>query len=157
MWNPACAGPKVEAAIRTSAAQTLRVVFLKRNFQALKIPFLQPPSAAQILPHNEGSIPCREKNLRQILTNLRAVERRRAPLPPCGARISQPPRTARAGAAVDVVHRCSGKGGEFPSRFVLSPTVKVCWKRREVIRFLEQRAAKRVHTGNAGRRCAGSN
>ena len=38
------------------------------------------------------------------------------------------------------------KAGKFPSRFVLSPTVKVCWKRREVIRFLEQRAAKRVHT-----------
>ena len=38
------------------------------------------------------------------------------------------------------------KAGEFPSRFVLSPTTKVCWKRREVIRFLEQRAAKRVHT-----------
>jgi prophage regulatory protein len=38
------------------------------------------------------------------------------------------------------------KAGEFPSRFVLSPTTKVCWKRREVIRFLEQRAAKRrVH------------
>jgi predicted DNA-binding transcriptional regulator AlpA len=38
------------------------------------------------------------------------------------------------------------KAGEFPSRFVLSPTTKVCWKRREVIRFLEQRADKRVHT-----------
>ena len=37
------------------------------------------------------------------------------------------------------------KAGKFPSRFVLSPTIKVCWKRREVIRFLEQRAAKRVH------------
>jgi predicted DNA-binding transcriptional regulator AlpA len=37
------------------------------------------------------------------------------------------------------------KAGQFPSRFVLSPTTKVCWKRREVIRFLEQRAAKRVH------------
>ncbi len=37
------------------------------------------------------------------------------------------------------------KVGEFPSRFVLSPTVKVCWKRRKVIQFLEQRAAKRVH------------
>ena len=37
------------------------------------------------------------------------------------------------------------KAGTFPSRFVLSPTTKVCWKRREVIRFLEQRAAKRVH------------
>ena len=38
------------------------------------------------------------------------------------------------------------KAGEFPSRFVLSPTIKVCWKRQEVIRFLEKRAAKRVHT-----------
>jgi predicted DNA-binding transcriptional regulator AlpA len=40
------------------------------------------------------------------------------------------------------------KKGAFPSRFVLSPTVKVCWKRREVIQFLEQRAAKRVHAGH---------
>ena len=38
------------------------------------------------------------------------------------------------------------KAGEFPSRFILAPTTKVCWKRREIIRFLEQRAAKRVHT-----------
>jgi predicted DNA-binding transcriptional regulator AlpA len=37
------------------------------------------------------------------------------------------------------------KAGQFPSRFVLTPTIKVCWKRHEVIRFLEQRAAKRVH------------
>jgi predicted DNA-binding transcriptional regulator AlpA len=37
------------------------------------------------------------------------------------------------------------KAGQFPSRFVLTPTNKVCWKRHEVIRFLEQRAAKRVH------------
>ena len=37
------------------------------------------------------------------------------------------------------------KAGLFPSRFVLTPTNKVCWKRHEVIRFLEQRAAKRVH------------
>ena len=37
------------------------------------------------------------------------------------------------------------KAGQFPSRFVLSPTNKVCWKRHEVIRFLEQRAAKRLH------------
>jgi predicted DNA-binding transcriptional regulator AlpA len=39
------------------------------------------------------------------------------------------------------------KTGQFPSRFVLTPTNKVCWKRHEVIRFLEQRAAKRVHAG----------
>jgi predicted DNA-binding transcriptional regulator AlpA len=38
----------------------------------------------------------------------------------------------------------------FPSRFVLSPTVRVCWKRREVIQFLEQRAAKRVYAGHLG-------
>jgi predicted DNA-binding transcriptional regulator AlpA len=37
------------------------------------------------------------------------------------------------------------KAGLFPSRFVLAPTTKVCWKRREVLRFLEQRAANRVH------------
>jgi predicted DNA-binding transcriptional regulator AlpA len=37
------------------------------------------------------------------------------------------------------------KAGQFPSRFVLTPTNKVCWKRQEVIRFLEQRASKRVH------------
>ena len=37
------------------------------------------------------------------------------------------------------------KTGLFPSRFVLTPTNKVCWKRHEVIRFLEQRAARRVH------------
>jgi predicted DNA-binding transcriptional regulator AlpA len=35
------------------------------------------------------------------------------------------------------------KAGQFPSRFVLTPTTKVCWKRHEVIRFLEQRAAIR--------------
>jgi predicted DNA-binding transcriptional regulator AlpA len=37
------------------------------------------------------------------------------------------------------------KAGLFPSRFILTPTTKVCWKRREVIQFLEQRAAERVH------------
>jgi predicted DNA-binding transcriptional regulator AlpA len=37
------------------------------------------------------------------------------------------------------------KAGIFPSRFVLSPTTRVAWKRREVVRFLERRAAKRVH------------
>ena len=41
------------------------------------------------------------------------------------------------------------KAGQFPSRFVLTPTNKVCWKRHEVIRFLEQRAAKRVHASGA--------
>ena len=37
------------------------------------------------------------------------------------------------------------KAGIFPSRFVLSPTTRVAWKRKEVVQFLEQRAAKRVH------------
>ena len=46
------------------------------------------------------------------------------------------------------------KAGAFPSRFVLSPTVKVCWKRREVIQFLEQRAAKRVHDAQSLTRAA---
>ena len=38
------------------------------------------------------------------------------------------------------------KKGKFPSRFVLSPTVKVCWRRREVEKWLAERARKRVHT-----------
>jgi predicted DNA-binding transcriptional regulator AlpA len=33
----------------------------------------------------------------------------------------------------------------FPSRFILEPTVKVAWKRGEVIKFMEQRAKRRVH------------
>jgi prophage regulatory protein len=33
----------------------------------------------------------------------------------------------------------------FPSRFVLSPTVKVCWRRHEVEKWLSERARKRVH------------
>jgi prophage regulatory protein len=37
------------------------------------------------------------------------------------------------------------KTGEFPSRFVLSPTVKVCWKRSEVIAFLDKMSKQRVH------------
>jgi len=37
------------------------------------------------------------------------------------------------------------KRGIFPSRFVLEPTVKVAWKRGEVIKFMEQRAKRRVH------------
>jgi prophage regulatory protein len=42
------------------------------------------------------------------------------------------------------------KRGIFPSRFRLEPTVKVAWKRREVLQFLEQRARQRVHkTGEA--------
>jgi prophage regulatory protein len=38
------------------------------------------------------------------------------------------------------------KAGIFPSRFILQPTKKVCWKRREIERFMEKRAAERVHT-----------
>ncbi len=39
------------------------------------------------------------------------------------------------------------KKGEFPSRFVLSPTVKVCWRRHEAEKWLAERARKRVHQG----------
>ena len=35
--------------------------------------------------------------------------------------------------------------GLFPSRFKLVPTTRVAWKRREVVRFIEQRAKQRVH------------
>jgi predicted DNA-binding transcriptional regulator AlpA len=35
--------------------------------------------------------------------------------------------------------------GIFPSRFKLEPTTRVAWKRREVVRFMEQRARRRVH------------
>ena len=37
------------------------------------------------------------------------------------------------------------KMGKFPSRFVLSPTVKVCWRRQEVEKWLAERARRRVH------------
>ena len=37
------------------------------------------------------------------------------------------------------------KKSEFPSRFVLSPTVKVCWRRQEVEKWLAERARRRVH------------
>ena len=37
------------------------------------------------------------------------------------------------------------KNGNFPSRFVLSPTVKVCWRRQEVEKWLAERARTRVH------------
>ena len=37
------------------------------------------------------------------------------------------------------------KAGVFPSRFILTPTTRVAWKRSEVVRFLEQRARIRVH------------
>jgi predicted DNA-binding transcriptional regulator AlpA len=37
------------------------------------------------------------------------------------------------------------KRGIFPSRFKLEPTVKVAWKRREVLQFMEARAKRRVH------------
>ena len=39
--------------------------------------------------------------------------------------------------------------GVFPSRFIVQPTRIVAWKRSEVLRFMEQRAAKRVHQGKA--------
>jgi predicted DNA-binding transcriptional regulator AlpA len=41
------------------------------------------------------------------------------------------------------------KAGSFPSRFVLAPTVKVCWKRAEIERWLAERARTRVHHANA--------
>ena len=37
------------------------------------------------------------------------------------------------------------KDGVFPSRFRLEPTTRVAWKRREVEKWLAQRARKRVH------------
>jgi predicted DNA-binding transcriptional regulator AlpA len=37
------------------------------------------------------------------------------------------------------------KGGVFPSRFRLEPTTRVAWKRREVEKWLAERACKRVH------------
>jgi predicted DNA-binding transcriptional regulator AlpA len=37
------------------------------------------------------------------------------------------------------------KIGAFPSRFRLEPTVRVAWLRREVERWLTERAHKRVH------------
>jgi prophage regulatory protein len=37
--------------------------------------------------------------------------------------------------------------GVFPSRFKIDPTTRVAWRRKEVERFMEQRAAKRVHKG----------
>ena len=39
------------------------------------------------------------------------------------------------------------KAGVFPSRFRLEPTTRVAWKRREVEKWLAQRARKRVHQG----------
>jgi predicted DNA-binding transcriptional regulator AlpA len=41
------------------------------------------------------------------------------------------------------------KKGAFPSRFVLSPTIKGAWKRREIEKWLAHRANKRVHNVNA--------
>jgi prophage regulatory protein len=35
------------------------------------------------------------------------------------------------------------KRGIFPARFKLEPTCRVAWVRREVVRFMEQRARKR--------------
>jgi predicted DNA-binding transcriptional regulator AlpA len=42
------------------------------------------------------------------------------------------------------------KGGVFPSRFRLEPTTRVAWKRREVEKWLAQRACKRVHQATTG-------
>jgi prophage regulatory protein len=35
--------------------------------------------------------------------------------------------------------------GIFPSRFKLEPTARVAWKRTEVLKFIKQRARRRVH------------
>jgi prophage regulatory protein len=37
------------------------------------------------------------------------------------------------------------KRGIFPARIVLTPTTRVVWRRREVEKFLEDRARRRVH------------
>jgi prophage regulatory protein len=72
-------------------------------------------------------------------------ERRRAPLPSAPREyIGRRELLALVPLSMSSIDALE-KAGEFPSRFVLSPTIKVCWKRREVIRFLELRAAKRVH------------
>jgi predicted DNA-binding transcriptional regulator AlpA len=34
---------------------------------------------------------------------------------------------------------------QFPSRFRIEPTRRVAWKRREVEKFMEERAKRRVH------------
>ena len=75
-----------------------------------------------------------------------------------GARISQPPRIARAGAVVDVVHRRAGKGRRVP--------VALCAVAHDqglleapgshpVSRTASRQA--RAHHAPRGRRCAGSN
>jgi len=35
--------------------------------------------------------------------------------------------------------------GAFPSRFIIAPTNRVAWKRKEIEKFMEERAANRVH------------
>ena len=42
------------------------------------------------------------------------------------------------------------KSGVFPSRFRIEPTTRVAWKRKEVERFMAQRAAKRMHGKGEG-------
>ena len=37
------------------------------------------------------------------------------------------------------------KKGVFPRRFRLDPTNRVVWKRREVLRFMEERARRRIY------------
>ena len=44
-------------------------------------------------------------------------------------------------AAIDNLERA----GVFPKRFRIEPTTRVAWKRREVAKFIEARAARRVH------------
>jgi predicted DNA-binding transcriptional regulator AlpA len=46
------------------------------------------------------------------------------------------------------------KRGIFPSRFRLEPTARVVWKRREVLKFIEERAKRRVHDPAATRAAA---
>jgi predicted DNA-binding transcriptional regulator AlpA len=70
--------------------------------------------------------------------------RRRRPLPPQSDYITRPELLALvplSRSTIDKLEKC----GIFPSRFVLEPTVIVAWKRAEVVKFLEQRAKRRVH------------
>ena len=68
-----------------------------------------------------------------------------------------PPKTALIGAyltkrelvtlvplSLSTIDRLEQRGA-FPRRFVIEPTTRVVWKRSEVEKFMEQRAAKRVH------------
>src|SRR5262245_41465702 len=89
----------------------------------------------------------------------------RLPKPPA-TYSNEPPRNhdARRGSLPDVVRRyltrrellmlvplsmssidALEKAGEFPSRFILAPTIKVAWDRHEVDRWLAARARTRVY------------